>query len=167
LDPTQTAQILQRLFDAIERRIPSFLEDPTDQAISQGNAVMLAMDAQGGIHGRTIGSDPAKQQELGLVAWKKVQQVRLTRVATGRYEELAYARRLHWWKYGIPLPDFVGWDGGLPATLSDGSPLALAFSGFRGEKDVEILRASAAEIPEIYLEVPLPELNPVQPDRWA
>lgn len=167
MEREKTTEILDRLFDSIERRIPSFLEDATDRAISRGNAVMLAMDAQGGIHGRYLGTDPAKQQELGLVAWRKVQQVRLTRVATGRYEELAYARRLQWWKYGIPLPDLIGWDGGLPATLSDGSPLALAFSGFRGEKDVEILRLAAREVPEISLDVPLPELNPVQPDRWA
>lgn len=167
MEREKTAEILNRLFDAIERRIPSFLEEPQDYSISKGNAVMLAIDADGGIHGRYVGTNSAKQLEFGQVAWKKVTQVRATRVATGRYEELVYTRRLHWWKYGIPLPDLIGWDGGLPATLSDGSPLALAFSGFRGEKDVEILRQAATDVPEISLDVPLPELNPVQPDRWA
>lgn len=158
---------MQRLFTALEKRIPEFLKEPDDFAISKGNAVMLVIDGNGDVHGKQLGTDTAKLVELGLVAWKKVVQVRHTRVATGRYEELAYSRRLHWWKYGIPLPDFVGWDGGLPAVLSDGSPLALAFSGFRGEKDVEILRQAAKDVPEISLDVPLPELNPVQPDRWA
>lgn len=167
MDREKIGEIVQRLFVALEKRIPGFLEEPDDMAISQGNAVMLVIDGNGDVHGKYVGPDPVKQVELGQVAWKKAVQVRLTRVSTGRYEELAYSRRLHWWKYGIPLPEFVGWDGGIPGVLSDGTPLAIAFSGFRGEKDVEILRRAMQDVPEISLDVPLPELNPVQPDRWA
>ena len=128
MDREKIGEIVQRLFVALEKRIPGFLEEPDDMAISQGNAVMLVIDGNGDVHGKYVGPDPVKQVELGQVAWKKAVQVRLTRVSTGRYEELAYSRRLHWWKYGIPLPEFVGWDGGIPGVLSDGTPLAIAFS---------------------------------------
>jgi|GEM_PF-2707529 hypothetical protein len=67
----------------------------------------------------------------------------------------------------IPLPEFVGWDGGIPGVLSDGAPLVIAFSGFRGERDVEILHRATQDVPGISLDVPLPEPTPVQPDRRA
>jgi glc operon protein GlcG len=167
MDRVRISEVVQRLFESLAKRIPDFLREPDDLAISRGNAVMLVIDGNGDVHGRYVGADPVKQVELGQVAWKKAVQVRLTRVATGRFEEFAFSRRLNWWEYGIPLPELVGWDGGLPAILSDGTPLALAFSGFRGEKDVEILRQAVQDVPEISLDVPLPRLNPVQHDRWS
>jgi len=42
-------------------------------------------------------------------------------------------------KYGIRRPDYIGWKGGQPITLSDGIKLAVGFSGFRGVTDLEIV----------------------------
>lgn len=43
-------------------------------------------------------------------------------------------------------PDFIGWEGGVPLVAADGSVFAAAFSGFRGEKDTEIVVRAAATV---------------------
>ena len=46
---------------------------------------------------------------------------------------------------GIEAPDLIGWEGGQPLTLKDGTKLSVGFSGFRGTTDIEIMvRALAA-----------------------
>jgi glc operon protein GlcG len=41
--------------------------------------------------------------------------------------------------FGISLPDLVGYKGGQPIILRDGTKLAVGFSGFRGTSDVKIV----------------------------
>jgi len=64
---------------------------------------------------------------------RKPRRLWMTGRATGRYEELVYAKRSTPQKYGINHPDFIGWDGGLPVVAADGTKLAVAMSGFTGE----------------------------------
>lgn len=40
---------------------------------------------------------------------------------------------------GIDAPDLIGWPGGQPVKLKDGTMLSVGFSGFRGEIDLEIV----------------------------
>jgi glc operon protein GlcG len=48
-------------------------------------------------------------------------------------------------EFGISMPDFIGWIGGQPITLKDGTKISAGFSGFRGISDIEIvLRALKA-----------------------
>ena len=42
-------------------------------------------------------------------------------------------------KFGIERPDYIGWQGGQPITLKDGTILSVGFSGFRGIVDLEIV----------------------------
>jgi len=148
-DPFQA--ILSRLADAIERHAPSFLAVSEDFDIARGNLVFVAVDAKGRVFGRYWGDDPVRQRGSAMVAWTKVNQVKLTRTATGLYERLVYAGRKNWWEFGIPLPEFIGWEGGLPATLDDGTFVALAISGLRQDKDCELLARAVAETDGIAL----------------
>lgn len=136
----------QELFPALEKLIPHYLEDPVDYAIAEGNLSCLVMDGIGNVSGFHWGDNRVKQRQSAQVAWQKVMQVWLTDTPTGLYEQKVYSRQMNWWEYGIPLPELIGWEGGLPARLADGTPLALAFSGFRGEQDCAILRAAVASL---------------------
>lgn len=138
------AEIFQQLLDEVGKLFPEFDANPTDHAICGGNGAALILDAQGNWYGRMYGTNPDKQRQTSRVAWQKVTQVWATNVATGVYEEMVYSKQLNWWEFGIPLPELIGWRGGLPARLADGSRVAIAFSGFRGEIDCEILIRAVA-----------------------
>ena len=47
---------------------------------------------------------------------------------------------------GFSRPDFIGWEGGVALFQPDGALMAAAFSGFRGEKDVEIIERAAKAV---------------------
>jgi glc operon protein GlcG len=42
-------------------------------------------------------------------------------------------------KFGIRRPDYIGWEGGQPITLTDGTVLFAGVSGFRSVSDLEIV----------------------------
>jgi glc operon protein GlcG len=70
-------------------------------------------------------------------------QVWRTGHLTGRFEELVYAGKLNENDCGLQRPTFIGWEGGVPIVDAEGRLFAAAFSGFRGEKDIEILERAA------------------------
>lgn len=143
--------LIQAFIDTVEKIIPEFLADPEDFRIADGNMALYILDDAGNLHGRMFGSDRAKQRNSGKVAWHKVTQVWLTRKPTGTYEQLVYNNQVPWWEYGVPKNEFIGWEGGMPAQLDDGTFLSLALSGLRGDKDVEVLRKAAALVGGIRL----------------
>lgn len=142
----ESSLLAQQLIDEVARLLPSYLEDPIDREMSRGNAAFVAIDPTGRYHGRIFGEDKAKGRWVFGIASRKVIQVWSTGYATGRYEELVYAGKVDDSKFGINRPDFIGWLGGVPLRLPDGSMLATAFSGFRGEKDVEIVVRAGAKL---------------------
>jgi uncharacterized protein GlcG (DUF336 family) len=139
-------QVCHELFSAMDSRIPKYLENPNDFGIAEGNVCCLVMDASGQVVGRHWGSDKVKQRKSAQVAWQKVMQVWLTDTPTGKYEEQVYAKQKNWWEYGIPLPELIGWEGGLPARLADGTHIAIAFSGFYADKDCALIRESVGTL---------------------
>jgi glc operon protein GlcG len=143
----QLNTIAQNLFLAMDSLIPKFLENPDDFAIAEGNVCCLIMDEEGNVVGKHWGTDRVKQRKSAQVGWQKVMQVWLTDTPTGTYEEKVYSKQMNWWEYGIPLPELIGWQGGLPARLADGSKIAIAFSGFHGDKDCAIIRQAAGMMP--------------------
>lgn len=149
MEQTQSNSQIESFIAAVERLLPGFLANPADKAISDGNVALMIIDEGGRIYGRMFGSDRIRQRGTCRIAWQKATQVWLTNIATGRFEELVYSKQLDPSPFGIMNPDFVGWEGGLPATFADGSKLALACSGMRGENDCEILRQAAAQVPGI------------------
>jgi glc operon protein GlcG len=146
MDQTQTAAKIEEFIAAVEKLLPGFLANPADKAIADGNVALLIIDETGHMWGRLLGTDRHRQRGSSKIAWQKATQVWLTNIATGRFEELVYSRQLDPGPFGIMNPDFIGWFGGLPATLADGTKLALAFSGMRGENDAEIMRQAAAQV---------------------
>ncbi len=116
-----------------------FLKDPVDRGINGGNVSICIVDAEGQVHGKMWGEDKIKQRNTFLTAWRKASQVWITGLATGKYEELVYTNKIDPSKFGIQKPDFIGWEGGWPASF-DGEDLAVAISGMRGEKDTELVK---------------------------
>ncbi len=146
MQPFLLFEFSQLFFSHMEELLPEFLADPTDKAIADGNVVCLIMDSSGNLIGKQWGDDPVKQRLSSHVAWSKVQQVHLTNEPTYVYEQKVYRNELKWWEYGIPLPELIGWEGGLPIQLPNGINLSIAFSGFRGDKDCEIIRKAIQRI---------------------
>jgi len=140
--------IADQLVEEVAKLIPEFLQDPIDREMSKGgNAAFAVIDTTGAVRGRIFGNDRAKGRwSFGIVNRKAI-QVWSTGYATGRFEELVYAGKLDDEPFGINRPDFIGWEGGVPLLLADGSLIAAAFSGFRGTKDVEMVERAAAKIP--------------------
>jgi glc operon protein GlcG len=73
------------------------------------------------------------------VAWTKASQVWLTGVKTGEYERMVFNKEVDENANGIEAPDLIGWEGGQPLVLKDGTVLSVGFSGFRGTTDLEIM----------------------------
>jgi glc operon protein GlcG len=87
-----------------------------------------------------IGPDKIKSRQSYKIAWIKASQVWITGYKTGEYEKLVFTGQLDDKKFGIIKPDFLGWEGGQPVTLKDGTKLSVGFSGFRGISDLEIVK---------------------------
>jgi len=138
--------IARRLIEEVAALMPVFLEDPIDREMSKGNAAFCVIDSEGRMHGRIFGDDKAKSRWVFGIANRKVIQVWSTGYATGRFEELVYSGALDEHPYGINRPDFIGWQGGVPLLLEDGSLMAAAFSGFRGHNDVAIVEQAATKL---------------------
>ena len=138
--------IAQILVEGISALVPEFLKDPIDFGMSAGNAACVVIDSSGRIYGRIFGDDHNRGRGIFGIAQRKVMQVWCTGYATGRFEELVYSRKLDDSPFGINRPDFIGWEGGIPLLLTDGSMLAAAFSGFRGENDIAIIEKAASSI---------------------
>lgn len=138
--------IASQLLEEITRLMPEYLKDPVDLQMSQGNAAAAVITPCGAFHGRLFGDDKGRSRWLFGIVNRKVMQVWSTGYATGRFEELVYSGKLDEGRFGINRPDFIGWMGGVPLLLDDGSLLAAAFSGFRGEKDVEIVERAALKL---------------------
>lgn len=136
----------QRLVAHVTSLYPSYIQDPPDVQWHHGNAAVIVIDPDGAVVGRVFGSDKDLGQKCLQVAMRKVLQVWRTGFHTGRFEELVYSGRLDEGKFGVQRPDLIGWEGGVPLLAPDGRPVAAAFSGFRGVKDVEIIERSAAVV---------------------
>lgn len=132
--------------DEIARLLPTVLQTPEDWSIGQGNCVLCAMDSEGNTAMRIYGTDPVRQRQAALVAHKKALQVWRTGHATGSYETLVYTGQLNPDAFGIPHPEFIGWQGGVEAQTTRGDRLVLAFSGLRGEQDIAVLRTAGENL---------------------
>jgi uncharacterized protein GlcG (DUF336 family) len=124
---------------AIEDLIPNYMEVQEDKLISNGNVAICIIDEEGSVYGRMYGNDKARKRQSYKIAWTKASQVWLTGVKTGDYEKLVFNNIVDENANGIDAPDLIGWQGGQPITLLDGTQLSVGFSGFRGTTDLEIV----------------------------
>lgn len=131
-------QIAQALL-VIENLIPEYLQIEEDKRISNGNVAICIIDEDGAIYGQMYGEDKPRRRQSYKVAWTKASQVWLTGVKTGEYEKMVFNNIVDENANGIEAPDLIGWQGGQPLTLKDGTKLSIGFSGFRGKTDLEIV----------------------------
>ena len=132
-------QIADNLFSAIEKLIPSYIEIPEDKCISNGNLAACIIDENGVVHGRMFGTNKPRLRQSYRVAWTKASQVWLTGVKTGEYERMVFTKEVGENDNGIEAPDLIGWEGGQPLVMKNGTKLSVGFSGFRGTTDIEIM----------------------------
>jgi glc operon protein GlcG len=92
-----------------------------------------------------FGTNNTRLRQSYKVAWTKASQVWLTGVKTGEYERMVFNKELDENGNGIEAPDLIGWQGGQPLTMKNGSKLAVGFSGFRGVTDLEIMEKALVE----------------------
>ena len=139
-------QLINELFAAIEKLLPVYMANPVDARIANGNVAICIIDESGQVHGKLFGTDKPRLRRSFQVAWTKASQVWLTGVKTGEYERMVFTGEVPENANGIDNPDLIGWVGGQPLTLPDGSQVSVGFSGFRGVIDLEIVVAALAEV---------------------
>lgn len=138
MDSSELAAAAEQIITQIERLIPEYLKNPEDRQIANGNLAVCIIDPGGRIHGRVFGTGRIRGREAFRVAWIKASQTWITGMKTGEYEKAVYAETIDEGKFGISRPDLIGWQGGQPITLKNGTVLSIGVSGIRGIYDLEI-----------------------------
>jgi uncharacterized protein GlcG (DUF336 family) len=146
MKPTALTSLIEKIIISIEKQIPGYMANPADRNISEGNVAMCIIDGDGRIFGKIFGKDKAKGRGFYNVAWKKASQVWMTGYATGKFEELVYAKKISCEQFGLSKPDLIGWEGGQLVKIDAETNLAIGFSGFQGENDLEIVLKAIAEV---------------------
>jgi glc operon protein GlcG len=130
---------ITKLLAAIEKLIPEYMANPEDKNKSGGNSAICIIDEDNNVYGKVFGVNKIQCRQFYKIAWIKASQVWITGYKTGEFEKLVYSDQIDEHNYGIIRPDFIGWEGGQPVTLKDGTSLSIGFSGFRGTSDIEIV----------------------------
>ncbi|MET6990663.1 hypothetical protein [Sediminicola arcticus] len=138
--------IIQAVFKEIEVQIPNYKNSPEDWNISEGNVAMCIITEEGAIYGKLFGTDKIRQRQFYKVAWTKASQVWITGHSTGDYEKIVFGGGMDPEDAPIELPDLIGWVGGQPLTLADGTLLSIGFSGFRGFNDIAIVKEAFKKV---------------------
>lgn len=146
MESTELADIIEKIIEEAEKLIPLYMQNEQDRKIANGNVSVCIIDREGRIYGRMFGTNKVRARESYRVAWTKASQVHITGMKTGEYEKLAFNNEVDEEKFGIERPDYIGWEGGQPITLTDGTILSVGFSGFRGVVDLEIMIKALAEV---------------------
>lgn len=136
---SEMQKTVHRIFEVIEKLIPSYMEIPEDRSISNGNLAVCIIDDNGMVYGKMYGTNKPRLRQSYKVAWTKASQVWLTGVRTGEYERMVFTKEVGENANGIEAPDLIGWEGGQPLTLKNGQKLSVGFSGFRGTSDLDIM----------------------------
>ena len=129
---------IEIIFSKLDELVPLYGANPAD-AFAEGNVAVCILDEAGNWVGKIWGTDKAKARRFAELAWKKASQVWVTGMKTGEFERKLFNGEVNEEDYGISAPDLIGWEGGQPITLSDGTKLSVGFSGFRGINDLEIV----------------------------
>ena len=139
MEHKEIVSVIEKIIADIEDLVPVYMAVPVDYAISKGVVSVCIIDGNGQIYGKVFGTDKIRCRDSFKIAWTKASQVWITGFKTNEYEKLVFASKLDHNKYGISMPDMIGWEGGQPVTLKDGTKLSIGFSGFRGTTDLEIV----------------------------
>jgi uncharacterized protein GlcG (DUF336 family) len=119
--------------------VPEYMQNPIDKDISKGVCSICIIDEDGKIYGKVFGTDKLRGRDSFKIAWTKASQVWITGYKTNEFERLVFSDKIEYRQFGINMPDMIGWEGGQPVVLKDGTKLSVGFSGFRGTSDIEIV----------------------------
>ena len=139
MEHKEVVLVIERILASIEELVPVYMAIPEDLEISKGIVSVCIIDETGQIYGKVFGKDKVRCRDSYKIAWSKASQVWITGYKTGDYEKLVFNNQLDHHKFGINMPDLIGWIGGQPIILQDGTKLSIGFSGFRGTSDLEIV----------------------------
>lgn len=128
-----------KLIEWVDANISTYLNNPDDYSISDGNVALCIIEADGTVHGKMYGSDKNRMRNSYFYAWRKASQVWITGMHTGEFERMVFNNEINEYAFGINRPDYVGWIGGQPVKLRNDEILAVGFSGFRGETDMQLI----------------------------
>ncbi len=129
-----------KLIKAIDKLVPEYLADPLDSDKAGGCWAICIIDSDNNVTGKLGGADKILARQIYTIAWTKASQVWITGYKTREFEQLVYSGKIDAHDFGISDPDFIGWEGGQPVELKDGTRLSVGFSGFRGISDLEIVK---------------------------
>lgn len=135
-----------KIMEWIDANISRYMQNQDDYSISDGNVALCMIDRDGTVTGKMYGNDKIRKRNSYMYAWKKASQVWITGMSTGDFERKVFNNEINEYAFGINRPDYIGWIGGQPVRLSDGEILAVGFSGFRGETDIQIVLDALKEI---------------------
>lgn len=130
----------------VDEKISTYMENPEDYCISDGNVALCIVEKDGTVHGKMYGTDMNRKRNSFFYAWKKASQVWITGISTGEFERMVFNNEINEYEFGINRPDYIGWIGGQPLKLENGDVLAVAFSGFRGETDIQLISDAVQKI---------------------
>ena len=137
MESSKLTALINSMFIEIEKLLPAYLDNKEDERIANGNCAACIIDEQGLVYGRVYGHYKIRGREAYRVAWTKASQVWITGLKTGEYEKKFFNNEVE--ACGIEAPDLIGWEGGQPLTLKDGTKLYAGFSGIRGIYDLQIV----------------------------
>ncbi len=146
MESSKLVPLIQGIIEEAEKLIPYYMNSDEDKRISNGNCAICLIDSDGMIYGKMYGSNVIRARESFRIAWIKASQVHITGYKTGEFEKLAFNKEIDEKSFGIERPDYIGWVGGQPLTLLDGTKLSVGFSGFRGVTDIEIVEKALATV---------------------
>jgi len=146
METTLLATTINQIIAESEKMIPMYMQNEEDRRIANGNVAICIIDSEGMVYGRMFGTNKVRARESFKVAWTKASQVHITGLKTGEFEKLAFNGDLNEDDFGIERPDYIGWEGGQPLMLEDGTKLSVGFSGFRGVVDLEIVVKALAVV---------------------
>lgn len=137
--------LVERLILAVGDLVGHYNANPQENW-ARGNVAICIVDDNGGVAGRIWGKDKVMGRSFFKNAWVKASQVWITGMKTGEYERRLYNDEFPEERYGINKPDLIGWEGGQPVVLKDGTTLAIGFSGYSGRNDLEIVARAVAKV---------------------
>jgi len=149
--PDQKAKIMlpefiHLLIEECGKLIPEYMQNPEDARISDGNVAICIITKDGQVFGKLYGTNMIRTRESYRVAWTKASQVWITGMRTLDFERYYFNNLTSGESFGIEAPDLIGWEGGQPIVLVDGTEMYIGFSGFRGVSDIEIVLKGLAAI---------------------
>lgn len=141
--------LIQEFLLKIEELVPTYMAIPEDYAKAKGVASVCIINEEGQIYGKVFGTEKLRGRDSFKIAWTKASQVWITGFKTNEYEKMIFSDQIDYHTFGISLPDLIGYEGGQPVTLRDGTKLSIGFSGFRGSSDLEIVLKALEKVNKV------------------